>query len=285
MYNFDSPMTFQCGTWVGKKKKCLAGWYNSMLPELLEACHPFIDVFFVEPPDKMTFHFRVPTLDQLHDFVSLHGVGSPPCPNDFTIQGLTRYIYDNVVTKIRIGVPSDKLAHIPCGFSALHTSKAQCIHAGAASDLSKCVYVLTKSHDPIWSPRCTMCLGRPNAIDFGNALRMPPTSKRGTRHVVSKKNRDAAFVTPSIDMCIQVYHETASKGTYKCFGTGLQSIAWYSRLQHAKGHLRRLFAGPRGSSHGGMQQCRRKKGLDANEPQRFVCILMFYYALCFRTWC
>ena len=185
LYKFETPMTFECGKWTTKKGPCLSGWYSSLLPEMLEACHPFVAVFMVQPPDNMTFHFHLPTIEQLHDFVCLHGAGSMPCSNDFTLQGLTRYIYDNVITKISVGVPPEKMTHIPCGFTALHTAKSQCIHGGATSDTSKCIYVSTKSHDPIWSPRCQKCLGKPNPIDFGTALRMPVPTKRGNRHVVS----------------------------------------------------------------------------------------------------
>ena len=123
MYNMSSPMIFKAGSWQCPKTPSLLGWYSSMLPEMLQECFPFVAVEFVAPPDKIYFHFNCPSQQELHDFVCLHGAGCLPCPNDFTLQGLTNYIYNSVITKIRIGAPKDKPPQIPCGFSALKIGK------------------------------------------------------------------------------------------------------------------------------------------------------------------
>ena len=87
-----------------------------MLPELLQECHPFVTAKLVAPPDKIHFEFHFPTIEELHDFVCLHGAGFPACPNDSSLAALTSYIHQVVISKIRIGVPKDKPVHVPCGF-------------------------------------------------------------------------------------------------------------------------------------------------------------------------
>ena len=193
MYNMSSPMIFKAGSWQCPKTPSLLGWYSSMLPEMLQECFPFVAVEFVAPPDKIYFHFNCPSQQELHDFVCLHGAGCLPCPNDFTLQGLTNYIYNSVITKIRIGAPKDKPPQIPCGFSALQIGKQSCIHGALTSDMNKCIYVSTKSLDPVWSPRCHKCLGKSNPIVLSNVFRMPATNKRGTRHIYVMKHLESAM--------------------------------------------------------------------------------------------
>ena len=59
--------------------------------------------------------------------------------------------------------------------------------------MNKCIYVSTKSLDPVWSPRCHKCLGKSNPIVLSNVFRMPATNKRGTRHIYVMKHLESAL--------------------------------------------------------------------------------------------
>ena len=224
MYEMGSPMIFESGSWKCEKDGCLLGWYSSMLPELLQECHPFVTAKLVAPPDKIHFEFHFPTMEELHDFVCLHGAGFPACPNDSSLAALTSYIHQVVISKIRIGVPKDKPVHVPCGFSALRSgTQSSCPHNAMTSDPNKCVYVTTKSLDPVWSPRCFRCLGKANHISFDNTFRMPVPSKRGTRHAFIMKLLESALskaLTLIFNPSRGVHAYNMQKGTSKIYLQG-----------------------------------------------------------------
>ena len=111
-----------------------------------------------------------------------HGAGQQPCPNDMSLEALALYIYTNVVRKISIGSPENSTKVFSCGFSSVFRKERACIHGGDCADTNKCIYVHTKSLDPVWSPMCVRCMGKANPIDFSTVLRMPPQSKRGRVH-------------------------------------------------------------------------------------------------------
>lgn len=100
-----------------------------------------------------------------------------------SLSTLAEYIHSNVVRKISMGVPESANKTFPCGFSSVFRKPRPCIHGGDCSDVTKCIYVHTRSLDPVWSPMCTQCMGKSNPINFSTVLRMPAQSKRGRIHI------------------------------------------------------------------------------------------------------
>jgi hypothetical protein len=188
------PATFRGGGWTPHEESFLKKYEHSMLPELLEKCGPFIEIKVNHLPDGINVNFHMPSREELFDFVCAAGVGAWECTNDTNLSTLTNYIYDLNLKKFQLGTPKNKPILYKCGYSCLSRDTAKCLHGGTVSDYDKCIFVLTKSEEPIWSPRCPKCVGRSNPINLENAFRRPQTNKRGRRHefVILKLERALA---------------------------------------------------------------------------------------------
>ena len=177
-----------------KMDRPISGLSLSVLEDLLQESSPFLRMELYAFPDKVNFSHHIPDVNELLEFIRVHGCGFQTCPNDMSLKALAEYIHLNVASKIKIGTPSDASNRISCGFSSVFRSNNTCIHGGETSDRGKCIYVQTKSLDPIWSPKCNKCLGKSNPINFSGIFRVPQASKRGRLHEYIMKLLERALV-------------------------------------------------------------------------------------------
>ena len=91
-------------------------------------------------------------MEELHDFVCLHGAGFPACTNDSSLAAPTSYIHQVVISKIRIGVPKDKPVHVPCGFSALRSGTQSSCPPNAMTSDPNIVSMSRQNPDPVGHP-------------------------------------------------------------------------------------------------------------------------------------
>lgn len=178
----SSPIVYHAGRLSTNDPVFINQLGKSALLSILEACDPFIKVTFIKVPDVIKVEFYHPTKEELFRYVRRHGAASHACPNDPSLGALAAYMYENIVRKIEIGLPKDVVKTYPCGFSATFRDLDRCLHGGFSSDTNKCVFVQTRSTDPIWSPRCVKCLGKANPIKLDKMFRRPQANKLGRRH-------------------------------------------------------------------------------------------------------
>ena len=141
---------FAGGKWVSEINGTPKGLSLSVLEDMLQESSPFLRMELLAFPDKVNFGHHTPNLEELTEFIRMHGSGFQTCPNDMSFSALAEYIHQNVASKIKIGSPTDTPTTISCGFSSVFRSGNSCIHGGETSDPTKCIYVHTKSLDPIW---------------------------------------------------------------------------------------------------------------------------------------
>ena len=248
----SQPVVYHAGQLDTTNSVFLKQLRSSALLPILEKCDPFIRVTFIKIPDVIKVEFYHPTKEELLFYVRRHGAASHACPNDPSLGALAAYMHEYIVRKIQIGLPKDVVKTYNCGFSSTFRDFDRCLHGGVSSDTNKCVFVLTRSADPIWSPRCVNCLGKANPIKLDKMFRRPQANKLGRRH----------------EHVTREFEKSVAASLMLCFEPGRAINAFNMKQDIPVGYLAGVVEQERMSHHGDLAGMQR--GMPVNPTTQYM---------------